>query len=219
VNTTRFSHLAINDTLPKLVRHNAQAHGAEIAQREKELGLWKSYTWAGVNESAKLWALGLEILGVVPGDTVAIIGDARPHWIAAAIGTQAVRAASLGLYQDALDAEINFLVSFAEAKVVVAENEEQVDKILRVTAGVSSRHAEVHRSAPDPSRSAVRARTTAGAEYTRCMGCTRRCHERQRYCGLVFHIGHYVEPKTCQHSRRSIHSACRQLLRSAGSGA
>ena len=138
MNNTRFSHLAINDTLPKLVRHNAQAHGAEIAQREKELGLWKSYTWAGVNESAKLWALGLEILGVVPGDTVAIIGDARPHWIAAAIGTQAVRAASLGLYQDALDAEINFLVSFAEAKVVVAENEEQVDKILRVTAGVSS---------------------------------------------------------------------------------
>ena len=138
MNITRFSHLDKNDTLPKLVRHNAQAHGTEVAQREKELGLWKSYTWSDVNESVKLWALGLEILGVVPGDTVAIIGDARPHWIAAAIGAQAVRAASLGLYQDALDDEIKFLVSFAEAKVIVAENEEQVDKILRVTAGVST---------------------------------------------------------------------------------
>ncbi len=138
MNIERFSHLSGNDTLPKLVRHNAQAHGSDIAQREKELGLWKSYTWVDVNESVKLWALGFEILGVEAGDTVAIIGDARPHWIAAAIGAQAVRAASLGLYQDALDAEINFLVSFAEAKVVVAENEEQVDKILRVTAGVSS---------------------------------------------------------------------------------
>ena len=147
MRTERFVHLGVNDTLPKLVRHNARLHGSDIAQREKELGLWKSYTWSDVHECVKLWALGFESLGVVPGDTVAIIGDSRPHWIDAAIGAHAVRAKSLGLYQDALDAEINFLVSFAEAKVVVAENEEQVDKILRVTAGVSSVKAIVYNDA------------------------------------------------------------------------
>jgi long-chain acyl-CoA synthetase len=122
------------DTLPKLLRHNARQHGADTAQREKELGLWKSYSWSDVNERTKLWAIGFKALGVEPGDTVAIIGDSRPDWVAAAVGAHAVRAMSLGLYQDALDAEISFLLTFSGATVVVAENEEQVDKILRVTA-------------------------------------------------------------------------------------
>jgi long-chain acyl-CoA synthetase len=144
MTNNRFAHLAVNDTLPKLIRHNARGHASDIAQREKELGLWKAHTWADVHTSVKLWGLGLHSLGVVAGDTVAIIGDSRPDWIAAAIGTHSVRARSLGLYQDALDAEINFLIRFAEAKVVVAENEEQVDKILRVAAGVSSIKAIIY---------------------------------------------------------------------------
>ncbi len=147
MSSSRFAHLDANDTLPKLVRHNAKLHGDDIAQREKELGLWKAYSWRQVADRVKLWAIGLHTLGIVPGDTVAIIGDSRPDWVAAAIGTHAVRAKSLGLYQDGLDAEINFLVSFAEAKVVVAENEEQVDKILRVTAGVSSVQAIIYNDA------------------------------------------------------------------------
>jgi long-chain acyl-CoA synthetase len=126
------------DTLPKLLRHNARLHGADTAQREKDLGLWKSYTWVDVNERTKLWAIGFKALGVEPGQTVAIIGDSRPDWVAAAVGAHAVRAMSLGLYQDALDAEIKFLLTFSGATVVVAENEEQVDKILRVTEGVDT---------------------------------------------------------------------------------
>jgi long-chain acyl-CoA synthetase len=132
------AHLAQNDTLSKLVRYNARHHGSDVAQREKELGLWHSYTWKDVNERVKLWALGFAHLRVGAGDTVAIISDSRPDWIAAAVGVHGVRAMSLGLYQDALDTEIGYLLKFAETKVVVAENEEQVDKILRATDGASS---------------------------------------------------------------------------------
>ncbi len=132
----RFAHVETNDTLPKLLRYNAKTHPRDVAMREKELGLWKSYTWADYCERAKLWAIGLKSLGIGAGDTVAIIGDSRPDWIAAAVGAHAVRAMSLGLYQDALETEVAYLLAFAEAKVVVAENEEQVDKILRVTANV-----------------------------------------------------------------------------------
>jgi long-chain acyl-CoA synthetase len=135
---------SINDTLPKLLRHNARMHGADTAQREKELGLWKSYTWTDIHERTKLWAIGFKALGVEVGDTIAIIGDSRPDWIAAAVAAHAVRAMSLGLYQDALDAEINFLLTFSGATVVVAENEEQVDKILRVTEGVTTVKAIVY---------------------------------------------------------------------------
>ncbi len=144
MTTDRLAHLAANDTLAKLVRYNAQSHGTDIAQREKEFGLWRAYTWSDVNERVKLWALGFDHLGVGSGDTIAIISDSRPDWIAAAVATHAVRAQSLGLYQDALDSEIAYLLQFAETKVVVAENEEQVDKILRVAANAPSIKAIVY---------------------------------------------------------------------------
>jgi long-chain acyl-CoA synthetase len=132
------------DTLPKLVRYNARTFPGDIAQREKELGLWRAYTWTDVNERSKLWALSLESLSVGPGDTVAIISDSRPDWVAAAVGTHALRAVTLGLYQDALDEEIGYLLKFAGAKIVVAENEEQVDKILRVAADIPSIKAIIY---------------------------------------------------------------------------
>jgi long-chain acyl-CoA synthetase len=132
----RFAHVREHDTLPKLLRHNARRHGSDVAFREKKFGLWKSFTWAEFHERTMLWGLALRSLGVGQGDTVAIISDSRPDWIAAAIAAHALRAKSLGLYQDGLDAEVGYLIGFAEAKVIVAEDEEQVDKMLRVTASV-----------------------------------------------------------------------------------
>ncbi len=110
-----FAHIATEDTLPKLVRYNARKHGGDVAQREKEYGLWRAHTWSDINERVKLWAHAFESLGVGAGDTVAIISDSRPDWVAAAVGAHAVRAKSLGLYQDALDTEIAYLLQFAEA--------------------------------------------------------------------------------------------------------
>ena len=134
----RFAHVAEHDTLPKLLRHNARNHGTDTALREKELGLWQTHTWKDYEERASLWAIGLRTLGVGPGDVVAIIGDSRPDWAAAAIGTHALRAMSLGLYQDALDAEVGYLTGYAAAKVIVVEDEMQADKMLRVTKDVAS---------------------------------------------------------------------------------
>ena len=115
MTSARFAHVAENDTLPKLLRYNARRHGTDVALREKEFGLWKSYTWSDFHERTKLWALALRSLGVGQGDTVAIISDSRPDWIAAAIAAHALRAKSLGLYQDGLEAEVGYLVAYAEA--------------------------------------------------------------------------------------------------------
>src|SRR5436853_7467583 len=118
------------DTYPKLLRLNAKEHGREIALREKEFGLWRVFTWNDYQTRVHDFALGMIELGLGKGDVVGIIGDNRPDWVAAEIATHAVGAMSLGLYRDVRDEEAAYLLSYGEAKLVFAEDEEQVDKLL-----------------------------------------------------------------------------------------
>jgi long-chain acyl-CoA synthetase len=121
---------AAADTFPKLLRLNAREHGGEIALREKDLGLWRVFTWADYQARVHDFALGMVELGLGSGDVIGIIGDNRPDWVAAEIATHAIRAMSLGLYRDVLDEEAEYLLTYGEAKLVFAEDEEQVDKLL-----------------------------------------------------------------------------------------
>jgi long-chain acyl-CoA synthetase len=120
------------DTYPKLLRLNARQHGGEIALREKDLGLWRVLTWSDYHARVQDLALGLVELGLSRGDVVGIIGDNRPDWVAAEIATHAIGALSLGLYRDVLDEEAAYLLNYGEAKLVFAEDEEQVDKLLNL---------------------------------------------------------------------------------------
>jgi long-chain acyl-CoA synthetase len=118
------------DTFPKLLRLNAREHGGEIALREKDLGLWRVFSWNDYQTRVHDFALGMLELGLGRGDVIGIIGDNRPDWVAAEIATHAVGAMSLGLYRDVLDEEAAYLLSYGDAKLVFAEDEEQVDKLL-----------------------------------------------------------------------------------------
>ena len=91
------------DTYPKLLRLNAREHGNEIALREKDLGLWRLFTWNDYQTRVHDFALGMVELGIAKGDVIGIIGDNRPDWVAAEIATHALGALSLGLYRDVLD--------------------------------------------------------------------------------------------------------------------
>jgi long-chain acyl-CoA synthetase len=123
---------AAADTYPKLLRLNAREHGNEIALREKDLGLWRVLTWNDYQARVQDFALGLVELGLTRGDVIGIIGDNRPDWIAAEIASHAIGALSLGLYRDVLDDEAAYLLNYGEAKLVFAEDEEQVDKLLNL---------------------------------------------------------------------------------------
>src|SRR3954467_9953339 len=118
------------DTYPKLLRLNAKEHGGEIALREKDLGLWRVFTWNDYQTRVHDFALGMVELGLGRGDVIGIIGDNRPDWVAAEIATHAIGGMSLGLYRDVLDEEAAYLLSYGDAKLVFAEDEEQVDKLL-----------------------------------------------------------------------------------------
>jgi long-chain acyl-CoA synthetase len=124
------------DTFPKLLRLNAQEHGGEIALREKDLGLWRVFTWNDYQARVRDFALGMAELGLSRGDVIGIIGDNRPDWVSAEIASHAIGALSLGLYRDVLDEEAAYLLNYGEAKLVFAEDEEQVDKLLALAGRV-----------------------------------------------------------------------------------
>src|SRR3954468_12764844 len=118
------------NTYPKMLRLNAKGYGSEIALREKDLGLWRPFTWNDYQARVRDFALGLVELGLGRQDVIGIIGDNRPDWVAAEIATHAVGGLSLGLYRDVLDEEASYLLNYGEAQLVFAEDEEQVDKLL-----------------------------------------------------------------------------------------
>src|SRR3569832_2540672 len=124
------ARVAQADPYPKLLRLNAREFGQEIALREKHLGLWKLFTWEAYHTRVRDFTLGMVELGLARGDVVAIIGDNRPDWVAAEIASHAIGGLSLGLYRDVLDEEACHLLNYGEARLVFAEDEEQVDKLL-----------------------------------------------------------------------------------------
>ncbi len=126
------------DTLPKLLLHNADKHPGDVAQREKEFGIWVPYTWASVRDRVSAMAAGFTELGLAPGDVVALIGDNRPEWVWGEVAAHTCRAMSLGIYRDALEEELSFLLDYAAPKIVVAEDEEQVDKFLGLEERIPS---------------------------------------------------------------------------------
>lgn len=120
------------DTLPKLLEHNAGQWPREVAMREKDFGIWNEFTWADCAARVREIALGLHALGLRRGQVVGIIGDNRPQWVWSEIAAHAVGAMSLGIYQDSMNEEVAYLLNYAETHVVVAEDEEQADKLLEI---------------------------------------------------------------------------------------
>ena len=119
-------------TLPGLLADHAARRPGDIALREKEFGIWQEITWAEYLARVRGFSLGLTELGVEEGDRVAIIGDNRPEWVIAELASQTAGILPLGLYQDAIADELAGILEAAEARVIVAEDQEQVDKVLEV---------------------------------------------------------------------------------------
>lgn len=120
------------DTFPKLLADNARRFPDAVALREKEFGIWNAFTWGAYNDRVARMALAMAALGVGKDHVVGLIGDNRPDWIMSEIAAHAAGAMTLGMYRDALDDEIAYLVEYAEVTMIVAEDEEQVDKLLNL---------------------------------------------------------------------------------------
>src|SRR6266540_1921832 len=117
-------------TFPKLLAEHARSNGTRAALQEKRYGIWQTITWAEYDRRVRRFAQGLASLGFAPGDVLAILGDNRPEWVIAELAAQAVGGMSVGLYPDGVVEEVDHVVNHAGVRFVVAEDQEQVDKLL-----------------------------------------------------------------------------------------
>jgi long-chain acyl-CoA synthetase len=122
------------DTLPKVLLHNARVFAKRPAIRLKDFGIWQTFTWEQVLPEVQNFSVGLEELGVRRGDAIAIVGDNRPRLYWSMMAVQSLGAIPVPMYQDAVAQEIAYVLGHSEAKLAVAQNQEQVDKLLSIAA-------------------------------------------------------------------------------------
>jgi len=122
--------MKIEITLPQLLRRNAERMPDRPALREKDLGIWQPYSWRRYWEEVRDFACGLAAAGFGPGDKLSVIGENRPRLYFAQLAAQSLGGIAVPVYQDAIATELAYVLDHAETSVVVAENQEQVDKIL-----------------------------------------------------------------------------------------
>ena len=120
------------NSLPALLDRNVQAFGASPAYREKEFGIWQSWTWAETAKEIEALALGLINLGVNEGDFVAIIGRNRPYLYWSMVAVQSVGAIPVPVYQDSSAEEMAYVLEHCGARFVIAGDQEQADKVIEV---------------------------------------------------------------------------------------
>jgi len=121
------------DTFPKLLIANAVAMADRPAMREKDLGIWQTWTWSDVAEEVRDFALGLQKLGLQPGEKVAVVGANRPrlYWTFAAV--QSLGGVPVPVYKDAVADEMAYVLEHAEVAFAITEDQEQTDKVLSIS--------------------------------------------------------------------------------------
>ena len=122
-------------TFPKLLAELDRRYGdSRIAVQEKRYGIWQPLTWRALHTRVRDFAHGLASLGVQPGEVVAVLGDNRPEWLITELAAQSLGAATVGIYPTSVGEEVVHVLTDGQVRVVVAEDQEQVDKIVELKA-------------------------------------------------------------------------------------
>ncbi|MCA9861399.1 MAG: AMP-binding protein, partial [Thermomicrobiales bacterium] len=124
------------DTLPKLFLQRCRELGQRTAHREKDYGIWLSYSWADYLEHARLIGLGLHRLGLQRGDVVSILSEDNKEWVYADMGVQGMGGICSGVYTTDSPSQLKYLMEDSGAKFLIVENDEQLDKFLEIKDGV-----------------------------------------------------------------------------------
>lgn len=126
------------DTFPKLLMRNAEQFGDRPAIREKEYGIWQAWTWKEVREEVFAFAAGLRELGFARGDKLAIIGRNRPRLYWGITAAQCLGGIPVPVYADSVAEEMEFVLDHAGVRFALAEDQEQVDKVLEAGAHIGT---------------------------------------------------------------------------------
>ncbi len=119
-------------TLAELFQKRCAELGARTAHREKDLGIWKSYSWSDYWRRAKWIGLGLRKLGLERGQVVSILSEDRKEWAWLDMGIQGVGGIASGVYTTDSASQLQYLISDSDSRFLIVEDEEQLDKFLAV---------------------------------------------------------------------------------------
>ncbi len=119
-------------TLPAILLERGRTQGGDVALRKKALGRWRTYTWSEYADRASRIGRALLELGIEPGDRVAVHSENRVAWLLADLGIQGIGAVTVGIYPTSPAAEVEYLLSHSESRIVIVEDQEQLDKTLAV---------------------------------------------------------------------------------------
>ena len=124
------------DSFPKLVERNAREFPSRAAYREKEFGIWQSWTWAEARDGIEAIARGLIAMGLARGDHVAIVGRNRPYFYWSMLAVQYAGGIPVPVYQDSVADEMAYVLDHCGARFAVVQDQEQVDKLTDVAARI-----------------------------------------------------------------------------------
>src|SRR5712691_4004250 len=122
----------VPDTFPKLLLDQAARRGGRPAMREKDFGIWQTWSWRQAVDEVRAFACGLAAQGFKRGDKLAIVGDNRPRLYWAMAAAQCLGGVPIPFYQDAVAEEMVYMFDNAEVRFAAVEDQEQVDKLLEI---------------------------------------------------------------------------------------
>ncbi len=120
------------DTLAKLFRHRCEELKDKVAHREKDYGIWLSYSWTDFYEHARLIGLGLISMGLKRGEVVSILSEDNKEWIYTDLGVQSVGGIASGVYTTDSANQLKYLINDSDSRFLFVENDEQLDKYLEI---------------------------------------------------------------------------------------
>ena len=220
-------------TLPRLLCYRASTQGAALALREKALGIWNRFTWAEYENKARLVAFGLLSLGLKPGDRIAIAGENSPEWFYTDLGAEMIGATVVGIYPTNPWNELQYIVRHSGARLVVAGDQEQTDKVLDAMSNEGGlpavesivcvdmkgmrgyTHEKLTSFAALCERGAAYAQARPDAEHT--LECLIEDASPDDVCIMVYTSGTTGPPKGAMLSHRNLVYAAYQYARATGS--
>lgn len=119
-------------TVAELFLHRCREKGEAVAHRDKDMGIWKSFTWKEYFDNSKLVAQGLIELGVKRGEVVSILSEDRREWLYYDMAVMSIGAIASGVYTTDSAKQLAYLVNDSGSCVLFVENDEQLDKYLEV---------------------------------------------------------------------------------------
>ncbi|NYF24789.1 long-chain fatty acid--CoA ligase [Sporosarcina sp. JAI121] len=120
-------------TLPKLLAERASKEENEVAMRQKHLGIWNEITWGEYFKKVEQLSIAFsEEFDFKSGEKLAIIGENRPQWLFSQMASQVLGGISVGIYQESLPEQIIYYLNDCQARIVIVEDQEQVNKLLEI---------------------------------------------------------------------------------------